>query len=86
MGKYSAKERVLKFLLNISEQRRKTGWVNNPIKLSMTISDVGNYLGLTIETVSRNLASVKKEKIISEVANKKYFLNDKDHIHKLIET
>ena len=86
MGKYSAKERVLKFLLNISEQRRKIGWVNNPIKLSMTISDVGNYLGLTIETVSRNLASLKKEKIISEVGNKNYFLNDKDHIHKLIET
>ena len=52
----------------------------------MTISDVGNYLGLTIETVSRNLASLKKEKIISEVGNKNYFLNDKDHIHKLIET
>lgn len=86
MGKYSAKERILKFLLNISEQRRKIGWVENPVKLSMTISDVGNYLGLTIETVSRNLAILKKEKIISEVGNKNFFLNDKNKIIDLIET
>ena len=50
----------------------------------MTISDVGNYLGLTIETVSRNLAKLKKERIISEVGNKNFFLNDKNKIIDLI--
>jgi CRP/FNR family transcriptional regulator len=85
LGKYSAKERILKFFLNISDQREKIGWANNPIKLSMTISDVGNYLGLTIETVSRNITLLKKEKIISEIGKKYYFLNKKNFIEELLE-
>ena len=59
----------------LSSQRKKIGWVNNPIKLSMTLSDVSNYLGLTIETVSRNLKALKEDRVISELENKTYFLN-----------
>ncbi len=41
----------------------------------MKLSDVSNYLGLTIETVSRNLKALKEDRVISELENKTYFLN-----------
>ena len=80
LGKYSAKERLLQFILNISSQREKLGWGGNPIRLSMPRSDIANYLGLTIETVSRTLSELKKDQIIKMIGTHDIFLNNKDQI------
>ena len=80
LGKYSARERLLQFFLNISNQREKLGWGGNPIRLSMPRSDIANYLGLTIETVSRTLAELKNEQIIKMIGTHDIFLNNKDEI------
>ena len=75
LGKFSAKERLLQFFLNISSQREKLGWVANPIRLSMSRSDIGNYLGITIETVSRTLSDLKKNQTIRMVGTNDIYLN-----------
>ena len=80
LGKYSAKERLLQFFLNISSQREKLGWGGNPIRLSMPRSDIANYLGLTIETVSRTLSELKNDQIIKMIGTHDIFLNNKDQI------
>ena len=80
LGKYSAKERLLQFFLNISSQREKLGWGGNPIRLSMPRSDIANYLGLTIETVSRTLSELKNDQIIKMIGTHDIFLNKKDQI------
>ena len=80
LGKYSARERLLQFFLNISNQREKLGWGGNPIRLSMSRTDIANYLGLTIETVSRTLSELKNEQIIRMIGTHDIFLNNKKQI------
>jgi|TARA_B100002003_G_scaffold19151_1_gene15859 CRP/FNR family transcriptional regulator len=84
LGKYTAKERLLQFFLNLSKQRNKLGWVDNPLRLSMSRSDIANYLGLTIETISRAITELKTERLIRMIGTQNIFLQDKDAIHKLL--
>ena len=76
LGKLKATERITKFLLNISEQRKRIGWKNNPISLPMTRQDIADYLGLTIETVSREFSNLKSSNIIKGITSKKIYLTD----------
>jgi CRP/FNR family transcriptional regulator len=76
LGKLNAVERISKFLLNISNQRERIGWKNNPISLSMTRLDIADYLGLTIETVSREFSKLKTASIIKIISSKQVYLSD----------
>jgi CRP/FNR family transcriptional regulator len=76
LGKLNAGERLIKFLLNISKQRNRIGWQNNPISLPMTRQDIADYLGLTIETVSRELSALKSSNVIKVISSKQIYLND----------
>ena len=76
LGKFDATERLSKFIVNISEQRKKIGWQNNPISLPMTRQDIADYLGLTIETVSREISKLKTSNIIKIISPKQIFIND----------
>ncbi len=84
LGKYSAKERLLQFFLNISSQREKLGWGGNPIRLSMPRADIANYLGLTIETVSRTISELKKEQLIKMIGTHDIFLHNKNSIQNFL--
>jgi CRP/FNR family transcriptional regulator, anaerobic regulatory protein len=57
----SAEERVISFLLAV---HRKNG-VGNDIALPMGRLDMADYLGLTIETVSRTMASLTRRGLIA---------------------
>jgi CRP-like cAMP-binding protein len=60
----SAQERVAAFLLDMAE-RRPAG---DAVELPMSRQDIADYLGLTIETVSRTLTALENEAAI-ELAN-----------------
>ena len=70
LGKLNAVERIARFLLNVSNQRERIGWQNNPISLAMTRLDIADYLGLTIETVSREFSKLKTSNIIKIISSK----------------
>jgi CRP/FNR family transcriptional regulator len=53
MTKSSADGRLAAFLLNLSERYRERGFSAREYRLSMSRIDIGNYLGLADETVSR---------------------------------
>ena len=77
LGKMNANERMAKFILNISNQRARIGWQDNPISLPMTRQDIADYLGLTLETVSREITKLKISNIIKVVNSKQFFINNK---------
>ncbi len=56
MGTLPAEARVAKFLLSISQKFRGMGYSDKSFHLRMTREDIGSFLGLTLETVSRTLS------------------------------
>jgi CRP/FNR family transcriptional regulator len=64
LGRKSAREKLASFLLMLSHQAERVGGVANPVHLPMTRRDIADYLGLTIETVSRTFTQLRKDKII----------------------
>jgi len=63
LGRQTAKERVLSFLVRLAENAgAKNGEV---VELQMNRQDMADYLGLTIETVSRVLTDLKRLRLIT---------------------
>ena len=80
LGKMNASERVAKFILNISDQRLRIGWQNNPISIPMTRQDIADYLGLTLETISREFTKLKAANTIKFLTPKQIFITDRDKL------
>ncbi|QRR07569.1 cyclic nucleotide-binding domain-containing protein [Burkholderia sp. MS455] len=60
----SAEKRVATFLLNTVTRCRMHGQLSTTIDLNMTREDLGSYLGMTMETVSRSLSTLKRQGLI----------------------
>lgn len=60
-----AEERVAAFLLNLSERLESRGFSPVDFRLSLTRQEIGNYLGLALETVSRVLQGLQAAGLIS---------------------
>ena len=56
VGTLSAKQRVATFLLDMSARWEERGYSKHAFVLFMSRNDIGNFLGLTFETVSRTLS------------------------------
>lgn len=65
LGKHNAEERLAIFLLNLSRQFEERHCSPIEFTLSMSRSDIGNYLGIAEETVCRIFARFQEEGIIS---------------------
>ncbi len=74
LGRKSARERVVSFLLMMSNALARHGQPDNPVTLPMSRSDIADYLGLTIETVSRTLTQLKKQGLIEVIGEKQVSL------------
>ncbi|OTP89622.1 transcriptional regulator FNR, partial [Gilliamella apicola] len=60
-----ADERLAYFIYSLYKRYEKRGHTSLNIKLSMSRTDIANYLGLTIETVSRILTKFQELDILS---------------------
>src|SRR6478735_7375453 len=63
-GQRSATERVVSFLLAFSRRNDRNGQDPTTFELPMTRTDIGDFLGLTIETVSRTFTKLKVLQLI----------------------
>jgi len=61
LGSMRAEERVAIFLLNLSDRYRRRGYSPTEYVLRMTREDIGSYLGLKVETVSRLFSRFHQE-------------------------
>jgi CRP/FNR family transcriptional regulator len=64
LGRKTATEKVCTFLLGLSDRRRRRGLSPNQLKLPMTRTDIGDHVGLTVETVSRTFSHLRSRKLI----------------------
>jgi CRP/FNR family transcriptional regulator len=75
LGKKSAEERLASLLLSLSTRFGERGFSSREFHLSMSRNDIGNYLGLAVETVSRLFTRFQQQGLIS-VRHKYIILED----------
>jgi len=64
LGTMHAAERVAMFLLNLADRYRRRGYSSTEYVLRMTREEIGSYLGLKLETVSRQFTRFHQEGLI----------------------
>jgi CRP/FNR family nitrogen fixation transcriptional regulator len=72
LGRKSAQERIAAFLLDMSKRLA----TKLAVELPMSRQDIADYLGLTIETVSRTLTQLERDGIISIPVSRRILLRD----------
>jgi CRP/FNR family transcriptional regulator len=60
LARFSAEERVAAFLVSLAEAQERRGHVGPVFSLPATRADIGEFLGLTLETVSRAVSAFRK--------------------------
>jgi len=63
LGSMRAEERLAAFLLNLTQRLRTRGFSATSLVLRMTREEIGSYLGLKLETVSRTFSKFQDEGI-----------------------
>jgi CRP/FNR family transcriptional regulator, anaerobic regulatory protein len=64
LTKKNAEGRIATLLLSLSQRFARRNLSPNSLRLPMSRMDMANFLGLTIETVSRTLTRLHKEEVI----------------------
>jgi CRP/FNR family transcriptional regulator len=64
LGRKTAREKVASFLVGLSRRAVRNGLPGDPIVLPMIRADIADFLGLTIETVSRVISQLRRDGLI----------------------
>jgi len=64
LSKKTADERIATFLVNLSSRFRARGFSANQFRLAMSRNEIGNYLGLAVETVSRVFTRFQQNQLL----------------------
>ncbi|MCZ2720741.1 cyclic nucleotide-binding domain-containing protein [Marinomonas sp. 15G1-11] len=64
VGKVQSERRIASFLLNVASRYERQNGIGHPFKMPMSRNEIGNYLGLTVETVSRAMTKLHKKECI----------------------
>ncbi|MCW5299052.1 fumarate/nitrate reduction transcriptional regulator Fnr [Herbaspirillum lusitanum] len=64
LNSMSAQQKLAAFLVNLSTRYATRGYSASRFQLRMTREEIGNYLGLAVESVSRLLSNLKKNGVV----------------------
>lgn len=90
LATWSAKQRVVAFLLDLASRFEALGFSSLSFRLRMTRAELGNFLALKLETVTRALSNLQamgfigvqgREIQIEDVAGLRAVLNGSQHCH-----
>ena len=84
LSKSSADERVAALLVSISTRNARRRLSATQFRLSMSRVDIGNYLGLTVETVSRVFSRMQKLNML-QVENKEIEILDLEALSEMAD-
>lgn len=79
LGNMRAEQRFAAFLVNLASRYSARGYSSTSFQLRMSREEIGNYLGLTIESISRLLSRLKKQGLI-RVANREIELLEPERL------
>jgi len=65
LSKKTADERIATLLINLSARFRARGYSARSFRLAMSRNEIGNYLGLAVETVSRVFTRFQQQGLIA---------------------
>jgi CRP/FNR family transcriptional regulator len=85
LGRKTAKEKIASFLLSLSQRARDRGQPGTPIAVPMSRTDIGDFLGLTTETVSRTFTQLRSAGHIVSLPGGKIDVPDLAHLHAISE-
>lgn len=83
IGTLSAEQRVIAFLLDLGSRLQALGFSPHCLMLRMTRADLGNFLALQLETVSRALSHLQALGLI-EIARRQIRIADSDGLRALM--
>ncbi len=83
LGSMRAEERLATFLLNLSRRFVRRGYSSSEFHLRMTREEIGSYLGLKLETVSRLFSAFQKDGLI-DVQQKHVRIRDIGGLERLL--
>lgn len=84
LGNMRAEERLAAFLLNLVHRLNTRGFSRSELVLRMTREEIGSYLGMKLETVSRTFSKFSEEGII-EVKQRWVKINQPDALKKIFD-
>jgi CRP/FNR family transcriptional regulator len=84
VGQLSAPERVADFLLGMATTFEKRGLRVLSLRLPMSRADIGDYLGMRVETVSRAFTAMRRRRLI-EIDGETVVILDKEGLATLVD-
>lgn len=83
LGSMRAEERLAAFLLNLVQRLHARGFSGTELILRMTREEIGSYLGLKLETVSRTLSKFVEDGLV-EVNHRHVRIVDEAELKRLV--
>ena len=83
LGSMRAEERLAAFLLNLTQRLQARGFSASALVLRMTREEIGSYLGLKLETVSRTFSKFADDGIV-EVKQRHVRIVDTDALRAIV--
>jgi len=78
-----AEERLAAFLLNLAQRLHARGFSHSELVLRMTREEIGSFLGLKLETISRTFSKFVEEGIV-EVKQRHVHILDTDALQDIV--
>ncbi len=83
LGTMRAEERLAAFVLNLTQRLHLRGFSGSALVLRMTREEIGSYLGLKLETVSRTFSKFQEEGLL-EVRQRQIRVLDAEALQRVV--
>ena len=84
LGSMNAEQRLAAFLLNVSQRMKARGWSASEFHLRMSRAEIGSYLGMKLETVSRTFTAFGQQGLL-KVQKKHVQILDLDALQRIFD-
>jgi CRP/FNR family transcriptional regulator len=85
LGSMNAEERLAAFLINVSQRMKARGYSSTEFHLRMSRAEIGSYLGMKLETLSRTFSAFQSQGLL-DVDKKHVRILDMDGLSRAFET